>query len=124
MHLPETDTLPSSHEGWLRSDNQCTSQAETKDQTDWAVLPLLPAVLWFHNYGGMFSCSDARNCRTFQRRLAAERIEEELGDWRRAVDAYKKVVCDLMAVQEHTITVAPYNDSLQDVALYWCVWLE
>ena len=103
MHWPKTDTLPSSHKGRPRSDNQRTSQAETRDHSiqTGAVLPLSPAVLWFHNYGGMFSCSDARNCRTIQRRLAAERIEEELGDWRRAVDAYKRVVCDLMAVQEH-----------------------
>ena len=121
--MPETDTLPSSHEGWLRSDNQRTSQAETKDQTGLCCHGHL-LCYGFTIMVGMFSCSDARNCRTFQRRLAAERIEEELGDWRRAVDAYKKVVCDLMAVQEHTITVAPYNDSLQDVALYWCVWLE
>lgn len=95
MHKPETDTSPSSHKGWPRSDNQCMSQTETRVHSDWAVSP---TVLEFLNYDGVFSCSEARNCRSFQRSLAAERIGEELEDWRRTVDEYNKVVCDLTHV--------------------------
>jgi len=40
----------------------------------------------------MFPFSDVRNQRAIQRRLAAKRLEEELNDWRREVDAYNRVV--------------------------------
>jgi len=40
----------------------------------------------------MFPYSDVRNQHAIQRRLAAKRIEKELNDWRREVDAYNRVV--------------------------------
>jgi len=115
-HWPERDIVCSSHKKRPRSDTWCmlllgvgscnqslpmtSSVASFPDHSQ--VVPRLfqccsesiPRQFFWPtvHVNCMFPYSDVRNQHAIQRRLAAKRIEKELNDWRREVDAYNRVV--------------------------------